>query len=467
MAERRAHKGLYERVLEMASALRQLPDRLSDEEVEGVVALLPKDTAGAVSYLLRPSIREASTVFLKAILAFLEEASRARQEGKKIFITAFNFPPEIIHLFDSAVVLTTELLSTVGVMVLEGQGERYWDYAMGVGLPDHLCSASTIEVGSVLTGADFLPDALINSAPGSCDANAKVHEFVARYLDIPQFSLDKTNEDGGRGLAHYRREFRRLLEWLQELTGEELKDENLFRVAECCNRSTELYWDLWELKRQVPCPVPGVFSPFTYGARFAMWGRPEGAALLQACVDTSRRILEDGSYPFEEERARIFWTYVSHYFDAGGFFGWMEERGISYMGDLVLICFPKPIDLSSRETVLDGLAETAWDMFMTRQMGAEMMSARWMDDLIFVIKDLGVDSLAFCGHHSCKQTWSVFSQVRAEVQRRAGVPTLALEGDSWNRRTTPMEVLTRRIEEFVDNVVARRRRRASRSGPAT
>lgn len=73
--------------------------------------------------------------FLKTVLAFLDETARARREGKKIILAAFNFPPEVIHLFDSAVVLTTEILSTVGVMTLEGQGERYWDFAMGLGLP--------------------------------------------------------------------------------------------------------------------------------------------------------------------------------------------------------------------------------------------------------------------------------------------------------------------------------------------
>ncbi len=124
---------------------------------------------------------------------------------------------------------------------------------------------------------------------------------MARYLGIPQFSMDKINEESGRGLTQYKRNFRRLLIDLQEFTGEEIKDDNLQRVADCCNRSTQLYWDLWELKKQAPCPVPGIFSPFTYGARFTMWGRPEGAELLQACVDTSRRIMQEGSYPAGEE----------------------------------------------------------------------------------------------------------------------------------------------------------------------
>jgi hypothetical protein len=51
-----------------------------------------------------------------------------------------------------------------------------------------------------------------------------------------------------------------------------------------------------------------------------------------------------------------------------------------------------------------------------------------MDDLIYVIKELGADSLA-------------------------------LEGDSWNRRMTPMSMLTDRIDEFVDNVVTKKQRR--------
>lgn len=467
--------GMFNRILSFAPALKGLPPSLSDQEVEGLLAFLPSDTAAALSFLLKPDIREVSLLFINTLIGFFEEVAQAKKEGKKVILTAFNFPPEVLHAFDNAAVITSEVITTFGVMTLQGQGEKYWDYAMGLGLPDHLCSASTIEVGSMLSGAEYAPDAIIISASGSCDANAKVHQFLAYYLGIPSFVLDKPPDDSDRGLDSFKCGFARLIGELEEFTGEKVSEENLRRVAENANRCTELYHELWEMRKIVPCPVPGVFSPFTYGNRFTAWGRPEGVALLEKCLEVSRRNVSAGYCPAGDERARVFWTYVSHYFDVLNFFGWMEEHGVSYMGDLVLLCFPKPIPLDSRESILDGMAETAWDMFMTRQMGSEMMSVRWIEDLLHVIKEFQIDCCVYCGHHSCKQTWSVFSLVSNEIMKRAGVPTLCLFGDSWNKRVTPAGMLQDDIERFIDTVVVRSgssggrkvRRAAGRSGLST
>jgi hypothetical protein len=94
--------------------------------------------------LLSPRFREVSLDFITMIGGWIREARRAREEGRKVILVPFNFPPEIIYLFRNAVPLTSEVLTTLGVSVLEGQGERYWDYAMGLGIPDFLCSSSTI-----------------------------------------------------------------------------------------------------------------------------------------------------------------------------------------------------------------------------------------------------------------------------------------------------------------------------------
>jgi benzoyl-CoA reductase/2-hydroxyglutaryl-CoA dehydratase subunit BcrC/BadD/HgdB len=78
----------------------------------------------------------------------------------------------------------------------------------------------------------------------------------------------------------------------------------------------------------------------------------------------------------------------------------------------------------------------------------------WLEDALYVAKELNADCAIYSGHHSCKQTWSVLSILRTEMMKRAGVPLLALEGDSWLARMTPMSAIQQRIDEFVTNVVA-------------
>lgn len=455
--ELKEYEGLINRLSQVVKLSDAFPDQMSDEGLEGILHFLPSNLAGSMRAFLAPRIRDVSIEILKTYGAWLDSAFRAGEEGKKVFLIPFNFPPEVIHCFEGAWPVTSEVLSTLGVASLEGQGERYWDYAMGLGLPDSACSANMIEVGSALTAVDFKPDVIISDCLGSCDINSKTHEFLARYMDIPLLFLEKTVDNSERGINQYYLYFKTLVEEVEEFLGEKLDEERMREVIGNANRASELYWELWDLHKYSPCPVPNIFSLFLYGIRYTMWGTEDAVKAIEAMVDKCSERLKKGEYPAEMEVARAIWSYTSYYFDMAGFFNWMEEHGITHLGDGLDLFFPQVIDTTSRETMIRGLAEIARNMPMTRQMGASSMSVQWLDDIIWATRELDADCVIYCGHHSCKQTWSGASVMRSELMKRTKIPTLILQGDSWIGRMTPMSALQETIEEFVNNVVKQRR----------
>ncbi len=454
--------GLFERVYSLFKVLPRLPERMTEDEIEGLVKVLPANIGNTFRILLNPTIQEASLASFNLLYKWMNEAKEAKKAGKKVVLVPFNFYPELIHSFENLFPVTSEVLSTIGTLTLDGQADRYWEYAMGLGLPDDLCSANTIEVGSVLSGMDFEPDAIISAAPGACDLNAKIHEFLAVYLDIPQFVVEKPPDNSQHGLSQFKKSYYRLIAELEEFAGEKLKEERLREVAEKSNRCTELYYDLWELKKAVPCPVPAVFSALILGVRFAMWGRDESVEVLEKMIKVSRQIMESEEYKSRKEVARVFWTYLSYYYDVAALCEWMEQKGVANLGDMVQIHFTQALDLTSTESIIDGIVENSWNAFMTRQMGGSSMFVTWVDDLTYVIKELKIDGAVFCGHHSCKQTWSVFSATRKEILNRTGVPTLGLHGDCWISSITPMSIIKEEVEQFLDNVLLSKQERRKR-----
>ncbi|MDP8256023.1 MAG: 2-hydroxyacyl-CoA dehydratase family protein [Candidatus Alcyoniella australis] len=445
--------GLFERASDLFGLTLRIGDSISDEELEGLLSLLPRDPAAGLGAFLAPHVREASIPFLKMIGRWLIDARRASQGDEYVILAPFNFPPELVTVFDNARVLTCELLTTIGVVGLEGQGERYFDAAIGLGLPDHICSSSSIELGSLLSGASLRPDALISAGPGGCDANAKIHEFVSVQLDIPQLILEKPVDDTPRGRELYVANYRSLIRGLENLCGRKLTEEMLRPVVQRSNRCTELYWELWELRKARPSPVPNLFSMLIYGVRFSTWGTDQGIEMLQKLVDVAKDRLRRGEYPAKRERARCLWGYTSIYFDFSGLFNWSEEQGISHMGDILDLFCPQPIDTTSLDSMVRGMALEASNMPMTRQMGGSSMSQCWVEDVLHAVHDLGADSVIYCGHHACKQTWSVVEILRKELMRRAGIPLLVLQTDSWIRRMTPIGVVQDEIQSFVRNVL--------------
>ncbi|MHB8781690.1 MAG: 2-hydroxyacyl-CoA dehydratase, partial [Candidatus Geothermincolia bacterium] len=219
---RGVQQGLLDRVSGIFGLVKHFPDNLSDEAVAGVMHALPPDLTKTIDALMVDRFRGVSIKFLKILGTWMNQAKAKQAAGGKVFLVPFNFPPEILYWFKSAAPLTSEVLSTLGVAGLEGQGERYWDYAMGLGLPDFSCSANMIEVGSVLTSVDFKPDAIISDCFASCDINSKTHEFLARYMDIPLLFLEKPVDNGERGVQQYYRYFEKLMSELEEFLGEKL-----------------------------------------------------------------------------------------------------------------------------------------------------------------------------------------------------------------------------------------------------
>jgi len=453
LAQRTLNRGLFERVFSLMELVERIPDDLSDEEVEGITALLPTDVAQTVTAFLEPRVRRAGIFFLKMIARWMREAVEAKSSGKKVIFVPFNFVPELIHAFKSAVPLTSEVLSSLGAAAVKGKGHVYWDFAMGLGIPDHLCSSSTIELGSMLSGTDMTADAIISSAAGACDANAKIHEFAANYLGIPQFVLEKPVDDTSKGIEQYEKNFLRLTESLERFTGEALSEEGLQEVASNINRASEIYYEIWEMKKLVPCPVPNLFSFFMYGCRFTMWGRKESVDFFELMAKEVKEGIAKGKFKQIPEKVRCGWLYTGYYIDYAGLFSWMQDKGYSYLWDILDLFFPEPISIESRESILSGICESSRRFPMTRQMGAESMSAAWLEDAAHIARELSADCAIFCGHHACKQTWSVISMVSRELQRISGIPTLNLQGDAWLSRVTPISVIQSEIDSFVRNVI--------------
>lgn len=460
----------FERAVSILEMVYKFSENISDEDVEGAANFVFPELRNTVLGLLElPANRNLEVFFFQRLLELFWEAQRAQAEGKKLIFIPFTFPPELFWAFDSLFPLCTEIVSGAIVNICYGQGERFWDYALSLGLPDSLCSGNTIGIASLLAGPGLKPDAVVYNTPGSCNPNAKIHAFAADYLGIPQFILEKPVDESPRGREQYFRYLMRFVREIEEWSGEELKEERLREVMERSYRAVELYNEYWELKKVRPCPVPNIFGMTLLVLRSQMWGREDAVQVLQRMVDISKERMRKGEYAAPEELARVYISYIYWLFDFHGYFTWMEKKGISILGDILAIHYFPPMDYSSKESMLRTYANIAFDYPMTRQMGGESISLRWVDDICYAVQDLGADACIFGGVHACKHTLGTISFFRREMMKRLGVPTLVLTGDVFDKRQTPMEMFQHEVETFLDQVIARKkpaRKRAHRPSPA-
>ncbi len=403
-----------------------------------------------------PQLVEILLPLANSFAAYFKILKEGFKGKRKVILHPFNFPPEILHAMDTAPVFI-ELLSTVASFapkrVFPDKVEKYLDHGYESGLPGTLCAGQLGGACAMMYGDVPLPDLILSGAPGFCDVNSKIMEYTAKTLDIPIFNLDISSHNNQRGLDYYRQSFRHMISQLEEFTGNKLDEDRLRETVENSNQVIELGNDIFELQAAVPSPIPSEYNFFNMAVRFSMGGRPEAIDFFKGVLNSAKRKMAKGKGALKHERVRCLWLYTGVYFDPLIYL-WLNKIGMNVSMD-ILSYFPvQPIDTTSMDTMIDGLAEEALNFPMIRQMkGALDAPGSWIDDMVSLAKKFKVDCCIFFNNPACKRAGGSYRLLSDKIKKEAGVPVLKVEADAWDSRLTSMEEIKEKVESFLETVI--------------
>jgi hypothetical protein len=212
----------------------------------------------------------------------------------------------------------------------------------------------------------------------------------------------------------------------------------------------ELYNEISGLQSAVPSPIPNLYAFLNVGMKFTVGGRPEAIPVYEAVLNSAKKKMKKGEGALPNEKIRCLMLYTSIYFD-GTFNDWLEKNGVALIMD-ILSYFPlTPIDTTSIDTMIDGLAEMALNFPMARQMKGPLDGpGGWAEDMVFLAKKYKADCCIFSGNPACKRAHGSLRLLSDRLKNEVGIPTLNLEADSWDRRVTPMPAIKEKIVDFLE-----------------
>jgi benzoyl-CoA reductase/2-hydroxyglutaryl-CoA dehydratase subunit BcrC/BadD/HgdB len=255
---------------------------------------------------------------------------------------------------------------------------------------------------------------------------------------------------------YYRAEFRKLVSFLEEQTGNKLDEERLRAVCEEVKKQDEYIAELYDLRRAVPNPFPAIFNLMLFGTRFMATGTPEATEVMKTMYEVTKERYKRGQGVLPEEKVRVGLVYLSHFTTGGEFWKWLENNGISLIIEGLSLFNHQHyhMDCSTLDTMLDGLADQLSNMPMTKQIrGPYDYPGQWLDDVVTVSNDLKIDCAVYLGTMGCKNTWGCIKVLMRRIEEDLGIPTLIIQSDSWDDRVTPWPVIKDQIEEFINTVV--------------
>lgn len=133
-------------------------------------------------------------------------------------------------------------------------------------------------------------------------------------------------------------------------------------------------------------------------------------------------------------------------------YDWMERKfGAVTVMDLMGYNLAQPVNLSSEDSIFEGLARTILDIPMGAQ--SRGPAEYYLDYLLHIVKKYKADCAIYGGHMGCKHSWGIASLLKEELYKRTGVPTLLFEVDTMDPRQVSSRDVRKKVKMFFNEML--------------
>lgn len=378
------------------------------------------------------------------IVEYLEELIRAVEERQKEIIWyGACMTPEIFLAMDLQPICLEMPLPLLASMDHKAVYECV-DLSHKEGIPPEVCSMSKGTLGMVLAGEFPRPDIFVGPAL-PCENIKTVYQIFPRYAQAPCFFLDAPYGDRPEDIEFYTNEFKRMVAFLEEQTGKSLDYQRLREILEETNRADEVLLEWSELRKATPCPQQSRFLCLSGVVNKVSVGKPESVDLYKLLRDDAKARVMKKEGVVKRERKRVIWFQPLTFFDLH-LYDWLErELGAVIPIDMYNYGAFHPVDTSTPESMLRGLALKSLNMPMARQTRGP--SEFFTDDLFRACQEYQGDCVIIGGHLGCKQVWGIQGLIKSLCQEME-TPLLIVDMDVFDNRAASMEVIKEKISSF-------------------
>jgi benzoyl-CoA reductase/2-hydroxyglutaryl-CoA dehydratase subunit BcrC/BadD/HgdB len=346
------------------------------------------------------------------------------------------------------------LLESMGMLLpilLPEAALKYIDEAENEGINPDACSLPKATVGMVLKA--HMPEGLaMVSSNMPCDAGAGSYAFIQNAYNIPTYRLDVPyNFHNERAERLFIEDLKGMIAFLEQHTPGRMDWGRLREICKGRNRMLELELELWDMATVRPSPMAAEAMCLGHLWHFnTLAGEKFAIHCFERLVALARKNLEKGIAATRNEKYRaILWNPpFFHFIDL---FNWAERTyGLTLMNDSMTYHHHTPIDTSTPESMLRGLASTIMQGPMVRHTRGP--AENFLDDIFSMYKQFNLDMVWVANHVGCK-TGQAMNGILREMCRARGIPLLILDYDLLDQRIVSHAGMMRQVEHFMENVM--------------
>ena len=394
---------------------------------------------------------------------------QAYRDGKPTAWATSGCPVELLYAMDVQPMLPE---NSATISAAQKYSKNFIELAEQEGFSYDMCSYFKTNVGAVMEGVDVYKGGIrkptfMLSSDVICDTHSHWFQVQAeRFGGVPHYIIDVphvVSNTTKRQLDYFKKyveeQMWELLEFIKEHTGNEIDMEKAKEVAANSYELSEVWRDIYELRKNVPSPIS---TKDTFGGLFPLFTMPglrSPINLYKRMYREAKERVDSGQGALEHEEFRLIWEGIPFWYNLK-FFSLLEKFNAIIVYEPYTFSFSKffsnPFEEITKERLLKDPIEC---------MSSIMLSFWYIFDLETrvdwfqkTMKDWKADGIIFHENVSCRPNTAAFYDLKKKLTEEYAIPSVIITADQNDPRKLNDVQVSNQIESFIELLRKKKKR---------
>lgn len=390
---------------------------------------------------------------------------QAYREGKPTAWATAGTPVELLYSMDVQPMLP-ENSATISAALKHSQ--NFIELAEDEGFSYDLCSYFKTNVGAVLSKADMSiggtrKPTFMMSSDVICDTHVNWFQVQAERFNVPHFTIDvphvvsNTNNRQREYFKNYIKEqLWELLDFITEVTGNEYNKEKAQEIAQNSYEMGKIWQDVFELRKNIPCPVStrdtfgGLFPLFT------MTGLKSPIKLYKRMYREAKERVDKGIGALEQEDFRLMFEGIPFWYNLK-FFSNLERWNAIIVYEPYVYAFTKYTNPNvTKNDVINNPVECMAELILSFWYIYDLETR--FEKFKETVRDWKIDGVLLHNNMSCRPNACGMYDLKRKLMEEADIPALIIDSDMNDPRKMSETQVLNKIESFIEILRERKKR---------
>lgn len=345
-----------------------------------------------------------------------------------------------VEFFYSAGLVPVNMELVAGWLASLGLSRELISESEGIGLSSSLCSYHKATVGLLRKGGLPEPKGVAISSH-ICDGGVGVAHYFAKEYKADTFILNTPFHDNNENLQYVINQYRELISWIENYTGEAFNRKRLLESMELSNMAREYWIKAYQLRKGRPL-FPGHLSLRNlFGATF-LFGSELGYKVAKTYYEELLELSQKKDNTLKDKKKRILWIHFAPLYNNKIMEYFEDELDCCIVMDITGHIYWDKYDLNKP---LESLAKRALSHFYLGE------AHNRQELYLRLIKDYKIDGIIHFMHNGCRAIPGSSWQIR-DISKKLRLPYLELSGDCIDPRGFSDQQMKLRMEAFKESL---------------